>query len=418
MAKEYTLACVGKPSVGKSSTINSLTKNESLFKIGNYPFTTLTAQEGVSYIPFKCKCKNNPKCKPTYGKCDEGKRYIPIKVLDIPGLIPEAHLNLGLGNKFLDSLRTADLLIHCIDISGTTNAKGESTRGYDPINDVEFLINEIKLWIYNNLEKKWGSIVRRHINTNSSIVETLTNQLAGYSANMSMVQKTVDLLMHKQEDEAESKYLPPLDKWDEELILKCIECFMEIKFPMILALNKIDHPDANKNISKLVLKYQGKYEIVLTTAITEIFLQKLHTQGFINYESGTEFLDTFEDDPDNLKELPPTIIEKIEKIRDLILFRYGSTGIQDLLITSAKVLDLLPVYTVKNINNLDDADGNCYKDAFLIKNGSTVGDVKKHLFGIDVSIGSILTTVGIRVSEEDIITKGKNDVLCFKLAPK
>lgn len=415
MAKEYTIACVGKPSVGKSSTINSLTKNESLFKIGNYPFTTLTAQEGVSYIPFDCKCKGErTSCKPTYGHCIKGKRYIPIKVLDIPGLIPEAHLNLGLGNKFLDSLRTADLLIHCIDISGTTNAKGEATRGYDPINDVEFLIKEIKLWIYNNLDKRWGSIVRRHINTNSSIVETLTNQFAGYSANMSMVQKTIDKLTAKQED----KYLPPLDKWDEDMILDCIECFMEIKFPMVLSLNKIDHPDSNKNISKLVLKYQGKYEIVLTTAITEIFLQKLHTQGFINYETGTEFLDTFEDDPVNLKELPETIMEKIEKIRDLILFRYGSTGIQDLLTTSAKVLDLIPVYTVKNINLLNEEDSNCYKDSFLIKKGSTVGEVKRHLFGIEVSIGSIVTTGNLRVSEDDQIFEGKNDILCFKLAPK
>lgn len=414
MAKEYTIACVGKPSVGKSSTINSLTKNESLFKIGNYPFTTLTAQEGVSYIPFDCKCNNKGKCKPTYGHCIEGVRYIPIKVLDIPGLIPEAHLNLGLGNKFLDSLRTADLLIHCIDISGTTNAKGEVTRGYDPINDVEFLIKEIKLWIYNNLDKRWGSIVRRHINTNSSIVETLTNQFAGYSANMNMVQKTVDLLANKQE----GKHLLPLDKWDENMILDCIECFMKIKFPMVLALNKIDHPDSNKNISKLVLKYQGKYEIVLTTAITEIFLQKLHSQGFIRYETGTEFLDTFEDDSENLKELPENIMEKIEQIRDLILFRYGSTGIQNLLTTSAKVLDLIPVYTVKNINLLNEEDSNCFKDSFLIKKGSTVGEVKRHLFGIEVSIGSILTVGNLRVSEDDQIFEGKNDVLCFKLAPK
>ena len=29
----------------------------------------------------------------------------------------------GLGNKFLDDLRNADLLLHVIDASGTTNAK-------------------------------------------------------------------------------------------------------------------------------------------------------------------------------------------------------------------------------------------------------------------------------------------------------
>jgi len=69
----------------------------------------------------------------------------------------------GLGNKFLDDLRNADLLLHVIDASGTTNAKvsklgrdsrlhcialmrreqGEATTGYDPVNDVEWLRAEI-----------------------------------------------------------------------------------------------------------------------------------------------------------------------------------------------------------------------------------------------------------------------------------
>lgn len=100
------------------------------------------------------------------------------------------------------------------------------------------------------------------------------------------------------------------------------------------------------------------------------------------------------------------------------MFRYGSTGIQNLLTTSAKVMDLIPIYTVKNINLLNEEDSNCYKTSFLIKKGSTVGEVKRHLFGIEVSTGSILTVGNLRLSEDDQIFEGKNDVLCFKLAPK
>jgi len=43
----------------------------------------------------------------------------------------------------LDDLRHADVLIHVVDVSGTTNEKGETTVGYDPTNDIEWLRTEI-----------------------------------------------------------------------------------------------------------------------------------------------------------------------------------------------------------------------------------------------------------------------------------
>jgi len=73
-----------------------------------------------------------------------------------------------LGNKFLDDLRHADALLHIVDVSGTTNAKGETTVGYDPVNDIEWLRSEIHSWILNNLKTKWSSIVRRHLATSES----------------------------------------------------------------------------------------------------------------------------------------------------------------------------------------------------------------------------------------------------------
>jgi ribosome-binding ATPase YchF (GTP1/OBG family) len=89
-------------------------------------------------------------------------------MLDVAGLVPGASEGRGLGNKFLDDLRHAHVLLHIIDVSGRTNEKGEETQGYDPLRDIEWLQDEIHSWIFNNLWKKWGSIVRRHVATSKS----------------------------------------------------------------------------------------------------------------------------------------------------------------------------------------------------------------------------------------------------------
>ena len=58
----------------------------------------------------------------------EGRRSVPIELLDVAGLVPGAHQGRGLGNKFLDDLRHADALIHVVDVSGTTDAEGTIDR--------------------------------------------------------------------------------------------------------------------------------------------------------------------------------------------------------------------------------------------------------------------------------------------------
>lgn len=55
---------------------------------------------------------------------------MPIELLDVAGLVPGAHMGRGLGNKFLDDLRHADALVHVVDVSGTTDAEGETGNGW------------------------------------------------------------------------------------------------------------------------------------------------------------------------------------------------------------------------------------------------------------------------------------------------
>lgn len=152
--KEPLIAFVGKPSSGKSTTLNALC-NDEVAKMGAFPFTTIEPNQGVGFLQVDCACSRYGKedqCRPLYGSCTKGKRKIPIQLLDVAGLIPGAHEGKGLGNKFLDNLRVADCLVHVVDASGTTDETGKECRGYDPYKDVAWLQEEIVLWIYGNLK--------------------------------------------------------------------------------------------------------------------------------------------------------------------------------------------------------------------------------------------------------------------------
>lgn len=408
MGKETVIGLVGKPSSGKSTTLNALTDANA--KIGAFPFTTIDPNKATGYLEVECACQRYGKqelCKPNYGYCREGKRGVPVMLLDVAGLVPNAHLGRGLGNKFLSDLTEADCLIHIVDVSGTTNAEGKETRGYDPLHDIEWLQDEIFRWILGNLTEKWGSVVRRHTATKSTTLETLRQQFGGYYANKQLIGKALDLVPG----------LPPLQEWDTETIEKVVKAFMAVKFPTILSLNKMDHPDSDKNVSKIMLKHP-ELKCVLTSSLTEILLRKLASQNYIRYDSGTEFVDTAEDLPDEgLREMDDKLKSRIENIRDLVLYRFGSTGVVQLLQAAADLLDLVPVWPVRNINSFTGNSGNnVFRDCVLVKRGTPVISVARKIIG-DVTIAAIEGVGGIRISEEDTVDAGKNDILLFKLVP-
>lgn len=409
MGRETVIGLVGKPSSGKSTTLNSLTDANA--KVGAFPFTTIEPNKATGYLEVDCACSRFGKqdlCKPNYGYCRNGKRGVPIILLDVAGLVPNAHLGRGLGNKFLGDLTEADCLIHIVDASGTTDAEGKATRGYDPLQDIEWLQEELFRWILGNLMEKWGSTVRRHTATKSSILDTMSQQLGGYSASKSLIAKALEKVPG----------LPPMEEWDAPIVEKVVKAFILVKFPTVLALNKMDHPDADKNVSKIILKYP-ELKCILTSSLIEVFLRKLAAQKYIVYDLGTEFIDTLEDlGPESgLKPLDERLNNRIESIRDLVLYRFGSTGVVQLLQAASDLLDLVPVYTVRNIHNFTGASGSyVFRDCVLIKRGSPVITVARKIMG-DVTIAAIEGVGGIRVGEQDVVDAGKNDILSFKIVP-
>ncbi|KAI2005581.1 hypothetical protein LOZ39_002971 [Ophidiomyces ophidiicola] len=426
MPRDPLIGLVGKPSSGKSTTLNSLTDASSkvdlaqaIFRTSDRApkpataphFTTIDPQRAIGYLQIDCACQRHQlseKCKPNYGSCHEGRRSVPIELLDVAGLVPGAHEGKGLGNKFLDDLRHADALIHVVDVSGTTDAEGKATRGYDPSQDIVWLKSEIVRWIQGNLMDKWGSIKRRHVAVKATAVETLQIQFSGYGATSKIVSRCLDKLDLKT----------PLQEWSDETIAQVVVAFIDEKFPTVLALNKIDHPDADKNINKIA-KAQDPQSIVLCSAISEVFLRKLAKQGYVKYVEGSEFVDTREDliemgDPDGggLKEMDEKLKNRVENLKDLVLYRFGSTGVVQVLSRAADLLGLVPVFPVRNIHNFSSGSGSggaVFRDCVLVKKNSTVGDVARKVMG-DAPIAYVEGVGGTRVSEEEIVSVGKHDV--------
>ena len=163
------IGIVGKPSCGKSTFFKAATLADVL--IAAYPFATIKPNHGVGYVKIDCIDKElKVQCNPVKGYCIESKRFVPVELLDVAGLVKGASEGKGLGNQFLSDLTSADALIHIVDISGETDAEGKETKGYDPVKDIKML--EDATFLVMNLMVMVGDIQSRpnmHLNNNCLI---------------------------------------------------------------------------------------------------------------------------------------------------------------------------------------------------------------------------------------------------------
>lgn len=246
------------------------------------------------------------------------------------------------------------------------------------------------------------------LSTEANPIETLQNQFSGYGSNPQIIARTL----------ARSGIKEPLEHWSPETVSGVVHAFVGEKFPTVIALNKIDHADADANIAKIA-KTQAPESIVLCSAISEVFLRKLAKQGYVRYTEGSEdvttredLLDMGEEDGGGLKEMDEKLKNRIENLKDMVLYRFGSTGVVQVLSRAAELLGLVPVFPVRNINSFgsgSSGDGAVFRDCVLLKKGSTVRDCATKIMG-DAPIAYVEGAGAVRVSEDEMIAIGKNDV--------
>lgn len=350
---------VGKPSSGKSTFFKAATLAEA--EIANYPFTTIKPNHGIGYVKVKCVCQEFGKqCNPRFGYSLGGWRFVPVDLLDVAGLVPGAHKGLGKGNQFLDDLRQADVLIHVVDISGSTNAKGEpvETGSYDPANDVEFLETELDMWYLGLLKKGWEKFARQVQQEKGEIEKALAKQLSALKVTEDIAKEAISNLKLNKEKPGE---------WTEEELKKlAIELRRKTK-PMVIACNKIDVKGAENNFERLKEKFPNLM-MVGCSAEVELALKEAAKNGLINYIPGEKEFEILKEE--DMGEAQKKGLEFMKKFLDKI----GSTGVQEIL--DKAVFDFLNYLAVfpGGVNKLEDQHGNVLPDCFLMPPDSTALD--------------------------------------------
>ena len=196
------IGVVGKANTGKSTFFKASTLAE--VEIAPYPFTTIEKNEGVAFVKLDCVDKElNTKCNPRFGYCLDGKRFSPIKLIDVAGLVPGAHEGKGLGSKFLNDLNEADALIHVIDVSGSTNENGVLVEplSYYPGNDIRFLEDELDYWYLSIIKKVWEKDSKKMYQEKKKVSESLAKQLSGLKVTERMVEDAIKELPNLQLEE-------------------------------------------------------------------------------------------------------------------------------------------------------------------------------------------------------------------------
>lgn len=392
------IGLIGKTNTGKTTFFNSATLDTA--EISNYPFTTKQPNIGNTNAITLCvhkefRIQDNPK----NSRCIDGWRFIPVDLVDLPGLIKGAWEGKGLGNQFLSVAAQSDALLHIVDASGSIDASGkiaEPGTG-DPIADIADIEEELVMWYLKLLEGNHDKISRA-VNSGVDIINTITDIFRGIGVREEHVRMAVqdnNLLDTKFDD-----FGPQRSKdfcWS----------LREISKPTLIVANKVDLPSASEAFRRIREQYKDMI-VVPSSADAELTLRRAGNRGLINYIAGDERFEIKDQAALNDKQK-----WALNFIRKDILGEYMRTGVQFAInVAVFKLLRMNAVYPVADANRLADKHGNILPDVYLMKSGSTVGDLARDihselakglLHAIDIRDGLRLPT-NYQLKDRDVIS--------------
>jgi len=359
------IGLLGKANVGKSTFFSAAT--ETPVQIGNFPFTTIHPNVGVAYVKAKCACKffglNH-----TNDLCSNGTRFIPVKLIDVAGLVPGAHEGKGLGNQFLDDARQAEVLIHVVDIAGSTDIQGHPIPigSHDPLEDIKFVNEEFIQWFLDILKREWDKLTREIDQKRSKLVDGITKRFTGLGIK--------DYQVHTVLQKLELASKNPKD-WTDLDLLNFVQELRKNTKPIVIAANKADLCKDLEILKKI------SDPVFPCSAETELLLRKASKAGIVNYDPGDETFSIIEG-----KNISPSQRNALDLVKSVFL-KINSTGIQKILNSAIfDHLKLIVVFPVEDESKLTNKDGEVLPDAKLLPEDSTAKDLAS-LIHADIAKG-------------------------------
>ncbi|MGC8577156.1 MAG: redox-regulated ATPase YchF [Thermoproteota archaeon] len=362
------IGVTGKPNVGKSTFFAAATLIP--VKIANYPFTTIEPNVGVGYVRIKEVSEEfNVKPEPNNSFVRGSYRFVPVQLVDLPGLVPGAHEGRGLGNQFLTEVSTADALLHIVDASGGTDEEGRPVKpgSYDVLKDIKFLEEEYIMWQVEVLKKNWEKVARKQEVQKLNLAEAIFSTISNLAKSEGVVKEVIS-----------SSELPEEAKlWKEEDFLSFSKLLMKLTKPTLIVANKVDVPEAEENIKRLT---KEGYSVVPVSAEAELALKRADKLGIIDYVAGESSFKMKE----GIK-IKEAQLRALNFIREKVLEKWGSTGVQQALEHATfNLLGMVAVYPVADPRKLTDNKGRVLPDVYLMDKDSTVRDLA---FAIHSEIG-------------------------------
>ena len=345
-----TVALAGKPNAGKSTFYAAATMAD--VDVANYPFTTIDANRGVTHVRTRCPCLDREeRCGSE--NCRDGKRYVPIELLDVAGLVPGAHEGKGLGNQFLDELTNADAVVNVVDASGATNAEGEPVEvgSHDPLDDVDFVEEEMDLWLAGIVDRNWEGVKRKSRAPDFDLEAALSDMLTGFGATEGDVARVLRGLEYPDDPKA----------WtdgDREALARAVRRRTK---PIVVVANKVDA--APEGAVDRIREGTDK-PVIPVTADGELALRRAAEAGFVDYDPGDESFEIVGGVSDDQR-------TGLDALRESMAEHEG-TGVQTALNTAVyDLLDHFTAYPVQDAGKWTDGTGTVLPDAFLLPAGST-----------------------------------------------
>ena len=382
-----TVALAGKPNAGKSTFYTAATMAD--VDVANYPFTTINANRGVTHVRTDCPCLDrDERCGQE--NCRNGTRYVPVELLDVAGLVPGAHEGKGLGNQFLDELTNADVVLNVVDASGGTNAEGEPVEpgSHDPLDDVDFIEEEMDLWLAGIVADNWESVERKSRSPDFDIEESLGELLTGFGASEADVAAVLRDLAYPSDPK----------QWTDDHRETLARAVRRRTKPIVVVANKADIAP-EEAIDRL--RDGTEKPVIPATADGELALRRAAEAGVIEYAPGDESFAVTGDLSESQQEGLASIASVME--------RFGGTGVQAALNHAVyDLLDRVTVYPVQDASKWTDGTGTMLPDAFLLPSGSTPPDLA---YAVHTDIGegyvhAVDARSNRRIGESHELTEG------------